>query len=303
MSNDIKLYFDKWDSALQMAHQTREDVYAGLTDTRGMDSNRFFWKITGTVEMAAMATEDVEHGHQDRDYEERQLQASAAFLALKWEKGELLRAHASVKGDWIDASVKAMHRWNAAVKRNAFTGDATAQYEGESSSSVKTLAAYSGLAGAGSQVIAEGGTSMTEAKVKEIRSTFVINKALQAGQRIYCAISENEEKNIIGADNWVAASNNERFIQAGAIESGQIAGRLYGVDFVRDQDLNVSGTTRTCIAWVKSGLMFGEQAGVFTRQDEIQTRHYMDQFYLRVDNGATRTRETDVMSVLTDTAV
>jgi hypothetical protein len=286
MSNDIKLYYDKWSTALKMAHQTKEDVYAGLTDTMGMESNRFFWKITGTVDMSALATEDQEHGHQKRDYEERQLQASAAFLALKWEKGELARAHADVKGDWINASVAAMHRWNAEVKRAAFTGDATAQYEGESSSSVKNLS--------GDQVIAVGGTGMTEAKIKDIRSTFVKAKALQAGQKIYCAVSQNEIDTITAIDKYINADYNEG---NSSIESGKLHGRLYGVDFVHDEDLSVSGTTRTCIAWVKSGLMFGEQQGVFTRQDEIQQRHYMDQFYLRVDNGATRTRETDVMSI------
>jgi len=289
-SNDNKLYFDKWSSALQMAHQTKEDVYAGLTDTRGMDSNRFFWKITGQVEMSALPTEDTATVHEARDYEERQLQASAAALALKWEKGELARAHASVKGDWIQASVLAMHRWNAEVKRAAFTGDATAQYEGESSSSVKTLAGFSA-----DQVIAAGGDSMTEVKVRTIRSNFVKKKALQAGQKIYCAISQEEEDALTLLEIY---RNNDYWNNNQVTESGVISGRLNGITFIRDQDLANSANVRTCIAWVKSGLMFGEQTGVFTRQSELENRNYMDQFYLRVDNGATRTRETDVMSVL-----
>ena len=289
MSNDTKLYYDKWSSALNMAHQTMDNVYSGLVDTMAMQSNRFFMKITGKVEMSALATEDQEHGHQARDYEERQLQAAPAFLALKWEKGELLRAHASVKGDWIQASIAAMNRWNAAVIRNALTGDAVAQYEGESTSSTKTLAGYSA-----NQVLAAGGTQLTEAKVKGVRSRFVKNKALQAGQKLYMAISQEEEDSLTAIDHFINADYNN----SSAIESGVIAGRLYGVNFVRDEDLAVSAGVRTCPAWVKSGLMFGTQAGVFTRQDEIQTRHYMDQFYLRVDNGATRTRESDVMAVL-----
>jgi hypothetical protein len=289
-SNDVKLYYDKWSTALQMAHQTKEDVYAGLTDTRAMESNRFFWKINGTVEMASLSTEDQEINHQARDYEERQMQASPAFLALKWEKGELLRAHASVKADWIQASIMAMHRWNAAVKRNAFTGNATAQYEGESTSSTKTLAGYSS-----DQVIAHGSAGLTEAKVKAIRSNFVKKKALQAGQQIYLAISQEEMDDLTALTDL----RTDDIYNKGALESGKITGRVYGVNLIHDEDLNVSSSVRTCIAWVKSGLMFGEQAGVFTRQDELQTRHYMDQFYLRVDNGATRTRESDVMSVLT----
>ena len=183
-----------------------------------------------------------------------------------------------------------MHRWNAAVKRNSITGNATAQYEGEDVSAVKTLAGFSA-----DQVIAEGGTGMTEAKVKAVRSNFVKKKALQGGQRIYLGISQNEEDTLTAVTNFI----DEDRIDKGAIESGVIAGRLYGVTLIRDEDLNVSGTTRTCPAWVKTGVLFGNQQGIFTRNAEIQNRHYMREFYLRVDNGATRTRESDAMSVLT----
>lgn len=290
MSNDNKLYYDKWSSQLKAAHQTSDNVYAGLVDTMGMESNRFFWKITGQVDMASVNNEDSEHGHQERDYEERQMQASPAFLALKWEKGELLRAHADVKSDWIAASVKAMNRWNAAVIRAAATGSATAQYEGESSSSAKTLGA--------DQILGDGTTNVTEAIVKGIRGRFVKNKALQAGQKIYYSVSQEEEDALTAIEHFINADYNN----SSAIESGVNAGRLYGVNIIRDQDLTEASDTRTGFAWVKSGIMFGSQAGVLTRQDEIQTRHYMDQFYLRVDNGATRTRETDVMSILTDVA-
>lgn len=287
---DFKLAYDKWDSRLQAAHQTREDVYAGLTDTKGLTSNREFWKINGTLSLTAMSTEDQEHSHSARNYEERQIQASQAYVSIKFEKGELARAHADPMPAWTDAAIMAMHRWNAAVKRAAATGNAIAQYEADSASEIKTLAGYSS-----NQVLAQGGTGMTEAKVKAIRSRFVKNKALMAGQQIYCAISQEEEDALTAIEHFINADYN----QSSAVESGVIAGRLYGVTFVRDQDLSVSGSTRTCFAWVKSGLLFGEQDSVFTRQSEIQTRHYMDEFYLRVDNGCTRTRESDVMAINT----
>jgi hypothetical protein len=291
---DYKLAYDKWDRALQSAHQTREDVYAGLTDTRSLTANREFFKINGTLELSAMATEDQNQTHSARDYEERQIQASQAYVSIKFEKGELARAHTNPMGAWTDAAVMGMHRWNAAVKRAAATGDATAQYEGESSSSVKTLAGYGG----GEQVIAVGGTSMTDAKVRAIRSRFVKNKALKGGEAIYCAISQEEEDALTLLDAYI----NHDYIANDTTSSGMISGRLHGVTFVRDQDLATAASVRTCFAWVKSGILFGEQAGVFTRQSEIQDRHYMDEFYLRVDNGGTRTRETDVMIINTTVA-
>ena len=276
---------------MQAAFQTPEDVYAGLHDTQALKANREFWKITGTVEFAALSTEDQEILHAAQDYEERQVQARPAFVSLKWQKGELARAHAEVMSGWIDASNMAMHRWIAAVKRNALTGAATAQYEGETTSSEKNLS--------GDQIIAEGGTSMTAAKVRQIRSQFVKNKALKSGEKIYCAVSQDEIDVLITEDKFI---NNDFGNNTGAVESGTVigAGRLYGVTFIHDEDLNVSGTTRTCPAWVKSGLKYGTQSEVFTRMSELENRHYMDQFYSRVDVGATRTRELAVMSVLTD---
>lgn len=288
---DHKLAFDKWQTRLREAHQTREDAYAGLMDEQTLMANREFFKINGTLDLTGLSTEDQNQVHSERDYEERQIQASQAYVAIKFDSGELARGHTDPTAAWTEAAIMGMHRWNAAVKRTAATGAATAQYEGETTSSSKTLT--------GDQVIAEDGTSMTEAKVKAIRSRFVKNKALKAGQKIYCAISQNEEDTLTGVDHFINADYN----QSSAVESGVIAGRLYGVNFVRDEDLDVSGTTRTCFAWVKSGVLFGVQQGIFTRNAEIQNRHYMREFYLRVDNGGTRTRETDVMQVLTDTAV
>lgn len=292
---DYKLAYDKWDTRLQSAHQTRENAYSGLTDVRSLQANREFFKITGQVDLSAMSTEDTNQSHVSRDYEERQIQASQAYVSLKFEKGELARAHTNPMPAWTDAAVMGMHRWNAAVVRAAATGDATAQYETESSSSTKTLAAFGG----GEQVIAVGGTSMTEAKVRAIRSRFVKNKALMSGQKIYCAISQEEEDALTLLEIY---RNNDYWNNNQVTESGVIAGRLNGVNFVRDEDLATASSVRTCFAWVKSGILFGEQAGVFTRQAEIQDRHYMDEFYLRVDNGGTRTRESDVMIINTTAA-
>lgn len=284
---DYKLAYDRWERELKMAHQTQTDVYAGLTDVTTLDANRQFFKILGQVDLSAMSTEDVNHNHTSYDYEERQIQAAQAYVALKWQKGELDRAHADPIPDAIQAAKMGMNRWNAAVKRTAATGDATAQYEGETSSSTKNLS--------GDNVIAQGSTSMTEEKVRLCRSVFARNKALQNGERIYLSISQEELDALLQIDHFINADYNGG---EAPIKNG-LVGHMLGVDFVHDEDLSVSGSNRTCFSWLKKGILFGSQRDVLTRMDEIQDRHYMDQFYLRVDNGATRTRETDVITVNT----
>lgn len=284
---DYKLAYDTWDRSMKSAHQTRTDVYEGLTDVKSLVSNREFFKIQGTVDLQALSTEDQSIIHSSIDTEERQIQASQAFVSLKWEKGVLDRAHTDPIPGAIEATKMGMARWNAAVKRTAATGTAIAQYEGEETSSAKSLT--------GVQVIAQGGTSITEAKVRQVKSTFVTNKALMNGQQIMLALHQDEMDALLQIDHFI----NSDYSGGRAPLRDGIAANWLGVDFVLDLDLATSGTNRTCFAWTKSGILFGVQRDLLTRSGELDDRHYMDQFYLRVDNGATRTRETEVITVNT----
>ena len=290
MEYDTKYYYDIWESSLMEAHQTREDVYEGKHLVTSLDSKRKFFKIFGQTAFQAMTTEDEKHSFNSIDNEERQIQAAPAYSAHKFEKTVLARGHADIIPATITATKYAMNRWNAYVKRTALTGPAVAQYEGETTSSTKNLS--------GDQVIAQGGTSMTEAKALGIVSQFEKNKAIMNGEVVYTSLSREEVDNLMTIDHFINADyNGSRSPLVGNQEFDWA-----GITWVRDQDLVVSAGTRTCIAWVKKGLLFGEQSAPMIRAGELPENHFMDQYYARVDNGATRVRETDVMIVNTTAA-
>lgn len=272
------------------AHQTREDVYEGKHMVTSLDSKRKFFKIFGTTSFQALTTEDQKHSFSSIDSEERQIQAAPAYAAHKFEKTVLARGHAEIIPATITACKLAMNRWNANVKRSALTGPAVAQYEGETTSSTKNLT--------GAQAIAQGGTSMTEAKALGIISRFEINKAVMNGDVVYTAISREEVNALMAVDHFINSDFNGG-------RSPLVSNQEFdwaGITWVRDQDLAVSASNRTCIAWIKRGLLFAEQSSPLIRAGELPENHFMDQYYVRVDNGATRTRETDVMIVNTTAA-
>ena len=72
---------------------------------------------------------------------------------------------------------------------------------------------------------------------------------------IFLAISQEEKDALYDIESYTSTRFNggEAPFKTGVFDSFQ------GVNFIWDQDLNVSGTTRTCIAWLKKGLLFGQQ--------------------------------------------
>ena len=137
---------------------------------------------------------------------------------------------------------------------------------------------------------------MNEGKIRTIASVFERTQALQNGMRIVLSISREEQDALLQIERY---TNNDYLSgNSNPLKEGMLPSWL-GVDMIKDENLVVAASNRTCFAFLKRGILFGDQAGnsVITRMDEIRDRHYMDQFYYRQDKGATRTRESDVIIV------
>lgn len=81
-----------------------------------------------------------------------------------------------------------------------------------------------------------------------------------------------------------------------ALAQGQID-TFMGFKFVRSERLTKAATTRSCVAWVKSGLHVGHWEGLTVKMDERPDKNYVWQVYARATLGATRTQEKKVVQV------
>lgn len=83
-------------------------------------------------------------------------------------------------------------------------------------------------------------------------------------------------------------------------QNALVEGRIntfLGFRFVRTQRITISGTTRTCLAWAKSGMLLAKRTEMIAKLDVIPTKHYATQAYASVSSGATRMEEAKCVEV------
>lgn len=177
--------------------------------------------------------------------------------------------------------------------------------------------AYTGKTGTGTQAfdttnnqIAAGGTGFTLSKVKQTMRILKAGSAVEAdmdseaGMNLNIAWTSYQEDEFLDTTEVKSIDYNTQRV---LVDGG--ADRFYGFDFVRLEDwvddvnsathriVPYSGSTRSCIAWVKDGLLLNEPQTPTVRVDQLPTKSYAWQYYAWGQFGATRMQETKVVQI------
>lgn len=152
--------------------------------------------------------------------------------------------------------------------------------------------------------IAHGGTGFTLAKVQAAMTLLKGGNAVDQNMMdLYVAWTSAQEEEFMDTTEVKSHDyNTQRVLVRGAMDT------FYGFNYVRLEDwtdeegtlhriLPKSGTVRTCVAWVKNGLLMNEPKQPQVRVAQLPGKHYSWQFYGDADFGATRMQETHVVQI------
>ena len=81
-----------------------------------------------------------------------------------------------------------------------------------------------------------------------------------------------------------------------ALVEGKI-NTFMGFEFIRTQRITLSGTTRTVLAWAKSGMKLAKRNSMISRVTEVPTKHYATQAYASLSCGSTRMDEEKCVEI------
>ncbi len=178
-------------------------------------------------------------------------------------------------------------------------------YIGENGTSTQTLVAYN----SGSNVIAAGGTGFTLAKLKDAMKFMKQGNgvAVNSGKvtdDVHVAWTAAQEAEFIDTTEVKSIDYNTQRV----LVSGGMDGQFYGFNFHRledwtDEDGNTNrimpkaSTTRTCVAWVKSGLLHNTFSPIQTKQDQNMNKNYSWQYWIHAMYGSTRMQESKVVQI------
>jgi len=157
--------------------------------------------------------------------------------------------------------------------------------------------AYTGKAGGTStsfdsdNQIAASSANMTLAKLTEAKKILDANET-DASESRYIALTASQIYSMLNISTFTSADYNTiRTLVNGEINS------FVGFTFLRTELLTLSSSTRTCLAWVKSGMLMANSADIKTEITRRADKSYANQVYACMSIGATRMEEAKCVEI------
>jgi hypothetical protein len=212
---------------------------------------------------------------------------STRFIDLfDWEDGDMIddqdkiRMLVDPKSEYVQAMVQGLNRAKDDVIIAAALGNARA--------TGTNVALTSG------QKIANGGTGLTKAKIIQTKQIFRANEADEFnGEELYFAYGSKQLNDIL-SDTTLT---NQDFVLLRLLQEGNINQKWAGFTWVPSERLPISGGIRSCFAWAKSGLTYGQGENIMTRVGEDPGKGFNTRVYAKMSIGSVRTEEEKIVQV------
>lgn len=206
---------------------------------------------------------------------------------------DLLRIVSNPGSDYSKAFVAALNR---ARDKNIIEAALGTAYTGEDGTATVTLPV--------GQQIAAGGTGFTLDKVRTAMQKLKAGNAVDGNEEMFVAWTSAQEAEFINTTEVKSIDyNNQRVLVSGGLD-----GRFFGFTYIRLEDwtdengntirvLPKASGTRSCAAWVKSGLLHNIPMAPQTKIDQLPGKSYAWQFYAAATYGSTRMQESKVVQI------
>lgn len=211
---------------------------------------------------------------------------STRFIDLfDWEDGDMIddqdkiRMLAEPGNDYIKAMVQGLNRAKDDVIIAAALG----------------AARHTTGTTAVANTIVHGSAGLTRAKLAAARKTFRTNEADEVeGGSLYLAMGAEQLEDLLNDTGLTSAEYNTAL----SLRDGKVNdAMLFGFNIVPSERLPKSGSTRTIIAWEKSGIALGIGADVVTKVGERADKGFNVQYYAKMSLGAVRVEEARVVPI------
>lgn len=157
--------------------------------------------------------------------------------------------------------------------------------------------AYTGKAGGTStsfdsnMAVAAASANLTLAKLLSAKK-LLDSQDVDPEEPRFCAITASQVQSLLNTTQVQSADYNSiRSLVQGEIDT------FVGFKFIRTQLLALSSTTRTCLAWAKSGLLLAIGSEIKAEITRRADKSYATQVYLAMSIGSTRMSEKKVVTI------
>jgi len=288
MSVEITTAFrQEYKSGIEMLVQQMSSQMRTAVREESISGKRAFFDQIGAV-AASEATElHADTQYVNTPHKRRSVSAKTYRVADLVDVPDLIRTLNDPTNAYSQAFAAALNR---AIDREVAAAALGTAYTGETGTGTVALPA--------GQKIAAGGAGFTLAKLRDAMKRFKAANAIMPGDDLYVAWTSAQEDEFMDTSEVKSVDyNTQKVLVSGGIEG------FYGFRFIRLEDaadgalLPKSGSTRSCFAWARSGLLLGLGQDITARIDPIPAKNYAVQVYASMDIGATRMQEEKVVQI------
>jgi hypothetical protein len=240
-------------------------------------------KQFGSVDFAEKASRHGDTIFSDIAHKQRWIFPTDYTLTLPVDKEDELRMLDSPLSPYAEAMRAGWARKINDVVRDALLGTSQTGKNGATATAFDTA----------NQQIAAGSVGLTISKLRTAREK-LLAAHVDPSEAMFFAVTAKQMTNLLQTTEITSADYNT----VKALVSGQVDTFL-GFKFIHNERLGVDGSSnRRCIAWAKSGIVFGQWNGLETKIGERPDKEYLNQVFMRGTIGGTRTQEAKVVEVL-----
>ena len=273
------------DSFVAAAEQKESRLESTVTSRGLITGSSFTANDMGTVEAAQVTNRYGDTEWTIPDAGTRSALMSDYDVAIPIERTDLAKLMANPQGDYLQRCIAAMNRKKDAVIYAAAKGSALRKTD-ESGT-------FAGVALPAAQIIAAGGTGMTKAKIITARKAFRVNEADEHnGEELYIAYDAGMLEDVLSDTTLTSAD----YMAAKMLQEGDISGKWLGFKWVPYEALTGT-TTKTTIAWAKSGVHMGTGENIVTDIGPRRDKRNLIQIYVAMSLGSVRVNESKVVTI------
>lgn len=287
MNNTITAAFvTEFHDSFVAANEQKESRLESRVENRGsITGSSFTANDMGTVEMNQVTNRYGDTEWTLPDVGTRQALMSDYDLAIPVDAKDLPKLLANPQGPYLQRALAAANRKKDEVIYNAIRGSALRKTDENG--------AYAAVPLPSNQIILAGGTGLTKAKIILAKKLFRANEADEHnGEELYFSYDSGMLEDIL-ADTTMTSAD---YMAVKMLQEGDISGKWMGFNWVPYERL-AGTTTKTAVAWAKSGAHVGTGENVTTDIGPRRDKRNLIQIYVSLSLAAVRVNEAKAVAV------
>jgi len=290
MSNQIETaFFRKYAAGIELLAQQIKSVLEPYVRVEKGEGEAQFYDQIGAVMMVEKTGRAVPIPTIDTPHSRRMVAPRDFYMRDFIDTFDRLKVFNDPANAYTEAFVAAGQRTKDKMIIDAALGDSAT---GKTGSEIVPFPA--------GNIVPEGGTGFTFAKVQEGIRILRSKNAIDQGEDVCCAYTSFQEKEFLNEDEVKSFDYNTMK----ALVEGE-AGTFYTVHFKRIEDINtdasgrmlpIVATARRCLMWAKRGILLAKWKDIYGKMSFIDERESY-QVMAGLSANATRMQESKVIAI------